>query len=102
MPKQIEAWQCDYCKKRYASKPNARRHEKTCIFNPDCKACITCEHSFYKAPDADPGCKIGKIGPGGRWIKGCHIHKYQGCIGIDMDEDFGEGYTYEDLKRDDY
>lgn len=102
MPKQVEAWQCDFCKKRYVSKANARRHEKTCIFNPENKACITCEHSFYKAPEADPGCKIGKIGPGGRWTKGCPYHKYQGCTGIGMDEDFGEGYTYQEYLREDY
>lgn len=102
MPKQVEAWQCDYCKRRYSTKGNTRRHEKTCIFNPANKACITCSHSFYKVTDSEPGCKDGRIGIGEPWKRGCQYHKYQGGVGIDMDEDFEEGCTDGDYIMNDY
>lgn len=98
MPKQVEAWQCDYCPKRYVFKASAKRHEKTCIFNPENKACITCEHSFYKAPDSEPGCKVGMIKQGGAWTKGCQLHKYQGHVGIDYED----GFNCDDYIGDDY
>lgn len=83
MPEKIEAWQCDFCDRKYTTKSNAKRHEKVCIFNPEVKACITCEHSYYKWPGSKPGCREGLIKRGGNWTMHCPNHKYQGYVGID-------------------
>ena len=42
--KEIKAYQCDYCKKYYKHKSSAKRHEKICFYNPENRACITCDN----------------------------------------------------------
>ena len=44
MPKAITKWKCNHCKKNFASKSYAERHERRCFFNFDNKACPTCNH----------------------------------------------------------
>ena len=43
MPKRVLAWQCDYCGKLKKTELIARRHEKSCIKNPNRKNCIDCK-----------------------------------------------------------
>ncbi len=42
--KEIKAYQCDYCNKYYKHKSSAKRHEKICFYNPENRACITCDN----------------------------------------------------------
>ena len=44
MPKEIKRWKCDHCKKNFASRGYANRHEYMCFFNPKLKTCPTCDH----------------------------------------------------------
>ncbi|MCS3178458.1 hypothetical protein NXU87_20420 [Candidatus Bacteroides intestinigallinarum] len=74
--KEIEAFQCDYCKKYSKSKSVIRRHESECYHNPVTKACATCGNygkEHYKVDNSvlpncfegdvyssRPMCKVGK------------------------------------------
>lgn len=41
-------YECEHCKKiRYMNKYQMRGHEKICWYNPENKACNTCEHNYY-------------------------------------------------------
>lgn len=45
MAHKITMYQCDFCRKKYASKSYAEKnHEPFCIYNPVRKSCITCTH----------------------------------------------------------
>ena len=47
---EITMFLCEYCKKkRYIHKCSAKRHEKECYWNPNYKACMTCQN--YLNPD---------------------------------------------------
>lgn len=45
--KEIIMFQCDHCKKKYASKYRTRDHEKECWKNPETKSCNTCGWNTY-------------------------------------------------------
>ena len=43
--REIKAYQCEHCyRKHYLTKKSAEKHEKTCVFRIDQRACPTCEH----------------------------------------------------------
>lgn len=45
MAKEIKAWLCDFCtKKYYRVKGSSVRHERHCFFNPVTKACASCKN----------------------------------------------------------
>jgi len=45
MPKRIEAYECEYCKKKVTrTKGGMKQHEKKCFWNPESKSCMTCEN----------------------------------------------------------
>jgi len=46
--KEIIMFQCDHCKKKYASKYRTRYHEKECWKNPETKSCNTCYWNSYE------------------------------------------------------
>lgn len=46
MPKQVTAYQCEYCAMTSATKASVTRHEKkSCRENPNRRSCHTCKHS---------------------------------------------------------
>jgi len=53
MPKKIIRYKCDYCKKTYANKSAAKRHEWRCFFNPATKSCATCKNADMISDDND-------------------------------------------------
>ena len=42
---EITAYKCDYCGKIYQSKPGATGHEKKCFWNPEKRACASCDYN---------------------------------------------------------
>jgi len=45
MPKKIEVYECEYCKKKVLrTKSGMKQHEKKCFWNPETKSCMTCEN----------------------------------------------------------
>ena len=48
MPKQIIRYKCNYCKKAYASKSAANKHENRCFHNEAVKSCVTCNNQSFK------------------------------------------------------
>lgn len=47
----IIIYKCYYCDNEYRSKRECRKHEKTCIYRPDMRACETCGYrSLMKFP----------------------------------------------------
>lgn len=42
----IIRWKCEYCRKHFASKNYAEKHEKICYYDGEKKACPTCAHFF--------------------------------------------------------
>jgi hypothetical protein len=48
MPKQIIRFKCNYCKKTYAGKSAANKHECLCFHNEAVKSCVTCNRADIK------------------------------------------------------
>lgn len=46
--KEVIVFQCDHCRKKYASKYRTRDHEKECWKNPENKSCSTCNWNEYE------------------------------------------------------
>lgn len=44
--KEINAYQCDYCKKYSKSKSVIKKHESKCFYNPITRACATCGNYY--------------------------------------------------------
>lgn len=45
MPRKIEAWECEHCKKKILRTKNGiKQHEKKCFWNPTTKSCMTCSN----------------------------------------------------------
>ena len=40
--KQVQIYQCDYCKRTSFHKSNLRKHEKECFYNPETQSYATC------------------------------------------------------------
>lgn len=48
MPIAVTVWKCEHClKRRLASKSKIKKHEKECWYNPELKACTTCNHDEF-------------------------------------------------------
>ncbi len=44
MPKQVQAWKCNYCNAVTLDAQEARRQEEECLFNPAHECCDNCVH----------------------------------------------------------
>ena len=52
-------YECRYCKKVFANKTYADRHERNCYYNPNIRACATCTHKVGR-DTKDRGLTIAK------------------------------------------
>ena len=62
--REIKAYHCDYCVKYYKHKSSAQRHEKKCFYNPNNKACLSCEDFITDYADEDYSIKNYYCGNG--------------------------------------
>jgi len=63
-PYQTTRHRCDYCRRSYAAKSKANKHEATCWRNTASLACLTCAHH-----DADAGINEERCAKGvGVWV----------------------------------
>ena len=65
MAHKITKYQCDFCRKSFASKSYAeKQHEPVCFYNPARKSCITCNNfsdSFHDGIEVYwSSCIVGK------------------------------------------
>jgi hypothetical protein len=45
MPNQVTMYECSYCyRRRYSHESSAKQHEKKCFWNPERRACASCDH----------------------------------------------------------
>lgn len=50
-----EIYECEHCnKKRLINKTQMKKHEDICWFNPQNRACLTCEHFEYQPSYYEP------------------------------------------------
>jgi hypothetical protein len=65
-PYETTRHRCDYCRRSYAAKHAANKHEASCWRNPASRACLTCAHY-----DADAGMYEERCAKGiGEWVYG--------------------------------
>jgi hypothetical protein len=60
MAHKITKYQCDFCRKSFASKSYAEKHELTCFENVKSKSCITCSNFSVYEYDIPRHCAVEK------------------------------------------
>jgi len=67
--KEIKAFKCNYCSKKLFTKISMSNHENICLYNPEKKACFSCENNDYGE------CFLGIKKKGETPIKNCEAYK---------------------------
>ena len=75
MPIKVSTWKCANkgCRKRDSNKGRMSEHEARCMFNPDRRACPTCDHDMTQEAEEDTGTPF---------LRYCAIDKRPEKIGI--------------------
>ena len=60
MARRVLAWECRHCGAIKKTENICRRHEITCLKNPDARNCILCQHSIAKSGTRELLCQKGK------------------------------------------
>lgn len=61
MAHKVTMYQCDFCRRKFASKSYAEKeHEPVCLYNPKRKGCVTCKH-FNSSIYDDQDCMLKNI-----------------------------------------
>jgi hypothetical protein len=96
---QIVAFKCEYCRKIYDNRKQAKAHEKKCYFNPQTKSCASCQSlHLIEAPSPELN---GVFIPVQKCSKGFDVSKRQlktNCEKHTVSE-LDEEFTRNHLKR---